>query len=70
MLAQRIWSESIFAVSSLSDYLDGFIARRYNLTSDFGAFIDPVADKVDPLLETHLISLSLTHTLSFQSQLL
>mmetsp|Transcript_5678 Transcript_5678/g.8609 ORF Transcript_5678/g.8609 Transcript_5678/m.8609 type:complete len:260 (-) Transcript_5678:45-824(-) len=36
----------LFVASCLTDYLDGFIARRLNVSSDFGAFIDPVADKI------------------------
>ena len=42
----------IFVVSSLTDFLDGYIARRFNLTSEFGAFIDPVADKVTSYLNS------------------
>jgi CDP-diacylglycerol--glycerol-3-phosphate 3-phosphatidyltransferase len=36
----------IFLAAALTDWLDGYIARRYNLGSDFGAFLDPVADKL------------------------
>jgi CDP-diacylglycerol--glycerol-3-phosphate 3-phosphatidyltransferase len=36
----------IFAVAAATDFLDGFLARRYNLTSRFGAVIDPIADKL------------------------
>jgi hypothetical protein len=32
----------IFAMASLTDYLDGFLARKWNVSSDFGAFLDPV----------------------------
>ena len=35
----------LFAVVALTDWLDGWLARRMNLTSSFGAFLDPVADK-------------------------
>lgn len=36
----------IFAFASLTDWLDGWIARRYDQYSAFGAFLDPVADKL------------------------
>lgn len=36
----------IFAVGALTDWLDGYIARRYGMSSPFGAFLDPVADKL------------------------
>jgi CDP-diacylglycerol--glycerol-3-phosphate 3-phosphatidyltransferase len=37
---------AIFAVAAITDWLDGWIARRYELHSAFGAFLDPVADKL------------------------
>jgi CDP-diacylglycerol--glycerol-3-phosphate 3-phosphatidyltransferase/cardiolipin synthase len=36
----------IFAVASITDWLDGWVARRWGLTTQFGAFLDPVADKL------------------------
>jgi CDP-diacylglycerol--glycerol-3-phosphate 3-phosphatidyltransferase/cardiolipin synthase len=41
-----LWSMVIFAIASITDWLDGYLARRWEQTSAFGAFIDPVADKL------------------------
>ncbi|MBE0440349.1 MAG: CDP-diacylglycerol--glycerol-3-phosphate 3-phosphatidyltransferase [Gammaproteobacteria bacterium] len=40
------WATIVFAVASLTDWLDGYLARKWDQTSPFGAFIDPVADKL------------------------
>ena len=51
MMLQRLpgnefYALAIYAVACISDALDGHIARKYNLITDFGKFMDPVADKL------------------------
>jgi len=42
----NITAAIVFLLAAVTDWLDGFLARRMNLTSAFGAFLDPVADKL------------------------
>ncbi len=39
-------SAALFGIAALTDWLDGYLARRWRQTSTFGAFLDPVADKL------------------------
>ena len=45
----RLLSLLVLALSGITDLMDGFIARRYNMISDFGKALDPVADKLTQL---------------------
>ena len=52
----------LFIFGSLTDFLDGYIARKYNLITDFGKLIDAIADKM--LVNSVLIILASTGTIN------
>lgn len=56
----------IFALASFTDFLDGFIARKYNLVTTFGKFADPLADKI-LVITTFLILFMQGRMVSFGS---
>ena len=59
----RHTAAALFVLAALTDWLDGWLARRWKQTSDFGAFLDPVADKL--LVAASLVMLLQNHPNGF-----
>ena len=51
-------SAYIFLVALITDYLDGYVARNFNQTTNFGAFLDPIADKLLVVITLFLLARS------------
>lgn len=56
-IAFRVLAFVIFTVAAITDRLDGLLARNYGMATEFGAFVDPIADKT--LIGSALIGLSM-----------
>ena len=57
MGGERYWALAVFIIASITDLLDGHIARKYNLITNFGKLMDPLADKL--MVVSVMLSLAL-----------
>jgi len=53
------WALAVLVLAGLTDFVDGLLARRLNQKSDFGAYLDPIADKL--LLSSSFLVLAFKH---------
>ena len=45
-VGMHIVAAVVFAIASITDYLDGYLARKWHVVTNFGKFADPLADKM------------------------
>ena len=58
-----VWAVVVFVLAAFTDFLDGYIARKYNMVTDLGKLLDPMADKV--LVTAALFCVVGTHPLQY-----
>ena len=63
-------SAYIFLIALVTDYFDGYVARNYNQTTAFGAFLDPIADKLLVVITIFLLARSLDSIIFILSSLI
>jgi len=65
---ERFWSAAIVAAAALSDFLDGYFARRFRIASAVGAALDPLTDKIFAI--SVMVTLIVTERLTIEQALL
>ena len=59
----NFWALVVFSIASITDAYDGYVARKYDLESDYGRFLDPLADKI--LVSSAFISFAVMKIVPF-----